>query len=197
MNNVVHAPAPQRAHRPTLTLPAPPVTVDELDSTDQDAARVEVLDGLCVARPWPTPLRARVTGRLRALLTTAATSGAQVFTGLQVELSPRCLLVPDVAVVAVGDPKRRRVAETPFAVVEVADASTRRYDRTLKLDVYREFRVPVCWLVDPDSATVEAFELVGADYVSTGVVHGDEELSVTRPFPVAVTPAALIDPPED
>lgn len=197
MNRVAQAPAPPRVHRPTLTLPAPPVTVADLDSAVQDAARVEILDGLCIARPWPTPLRARVTDRLRTLLTAAATSGAQVFTGLQVELSPKCLVVPDVAVVAVGDPHRRRIAETPFAVIEVADTSTRRYDRTLKLDLYREFRVPVCWLVDPDSATVEAFELVGGDYVSAGLVRGDEELTVTRPFPVTVTPAALIDPPDD
>ncbi|MCK9898940.1 hypothetical protein CC117_08115 [Parafrankia colletiae] len=197
MNNVVQAPAPLRAHRPTLTLPSPPVTVDDLHTTTYGNARVEILDGLCVARPWPTPLRARVTDRLRALLSESATSGAQVFTGLQVELSPRCLVVPDVAVVAVGDPQRRRIAETPFAVLEVADTSTRRYDRTLKLDLYREFRIPVCWLVDPDAATIEAFELVGSGYVPAGVVRGDEELTVTRPFPVTVTPAALIDPPED
>ncbi|ABW09641.1 MULTISPECIES: Uma2 family endonuclease [Parafrankia] len=197
MSTVVQAPTPLRSHRPTLTLPAPPVSVADLDATALEDARVEVLDGLCVTRPWPTPLRARVTDRLRALLAQAATSGAQVFTGVQVELSPRCLLVPDVAVVAVGDPDRRRITETPFGVVEVADASTRRYDRTLKLDVYREHGVPVCWLVDPDSATIEAFELVGRDYVPAGIVCGDEELSVLRPFPVTVTPAELIDPPDD
>ncbi|CUU57725.1 hypothetical protein CcI49_21425 [Frankia sp. CcI49] len=197
MKSVVQAPAPLRAHRPGLVLPSPPVTVADLDKIVHDAARVEILDGLLVARPWPTPLRARVTDRLRTLLTDTATSGAQVFTSVQVELSPRCLLVPDIAVVAVGDPARRRIAETPFAVVEIADASTRRYDRTLKLDLYREFRIPVCWLVDPDSATIEAFELVGADYVPAGVVRGDDRLVATRPFPVTVTPAALIDPPED
>ena len=191
------APLPLRAHRPTITLPSPPVTVDDLDGIELEDPRVELLDGLCITRPWPTPLRARVTRRVGRLLTDAATSGAQVFThGVQVELSPRCLLVPDIVVAATGEENRRRITETPFLVVEIADANTRRYDRTLKLDIYRERGVPSCWLIDPDTATVEVFDLVDGAYQVAGVARGAELLSVSRPFPVDVVPADLTDPPD-
>lgn len=196
---MVQAPAQPRSHshRPSLTVPAPPVTVADLDAGGHDDARLELLDGLCVLRPWPTPLRTRVTKRLTRLLAQAATSGAHILpAGIGVELSPRCLLVPDIVVAATGELTGRRLRETPFLVVEVADASTRRYDRTLKLDLYRERGVPSCWLVDPDSATIEAHDLHAGTYTAARVVSGPEPFTATRPFPVTIRPADLIDPPE-
>ncbi|WP_238438384.1 Uma2 family endonuclease [Frankia nepalensis] len=208
-------------------LPAPPVTVAALDAADADDGRVELLDGLCVLRPWPTPLRTRVTQRLAERLATAAPSGAHVYPhGVSVQVSARTLLAPDIVVgpapgraappASGGQPAAAshspapvssapaattsRVGELPFLVVEVADENTRRYDRTLKLDVYRERGVPSCWLVDPDpaaaTAVVEVYDLHDGAYVRTARVVGSETLTVTRPFPVTVVPADLIDPPE-
>ncbi|CAJ65325.1 hypothetical protein FRAAL6702 [Frankia alni ACN14a] len=171
--------------------------VEDLDTGGYDDARLELLDGLCLLRPWPTPLRARVTSRLTRLLTRAATSGAHVLpAGVGVELSERSLLVPDIVVAPSAEVVGRRLRETPYLVVEVADASTRRYDRTLKLDLYRERRVPACWLIDPDTATLEAFELVGGVYVTASATGPHGEFAATRPFPVTVRPAELIDPPD-
>ncbi|MCK9874436.1 Uma2 family endonuclease [Frankia sp. Ag45/Mut15] len=196
MDGVVQASAQFRARRPSLTVPAPPVTVADLAAGGGDA-RVEVVDGLCVVRPWPTPLRARVTSRLAQLLAGVSTSGAQVLpAGVSVEVSDRCLLVPDVVVASSPAPGGRTLRERPFLVVEVADASTRRYDRTVKLDLYREWGVPACWLVDPDSMTLTAFELVGGAYVTSSVTGADGEFHTVRPFPVSVRPADLIDPPD-
>ncbi|EIV95228.1 Uma2 family endonuclease [Frankia sp. QA3] len=194
---MVQAPPQSRSHRPSVTVPAPPVTVENLDTGGYDDARLELLDGLCVLRPWPTPLRARVTSRLTRLLTQAATSGAHVLpAGVGVELSARCLLVPDIVVAPSPEVVGRRLRETPYLVVEVADASTRRYDRTLKLDLYRERGVPSCWLIDPDAATLEAFELVDGAYVTTSAADPRGEFSARRPFPVTVRPIELIDPPD-
>jgi Uma2 family endonuclease len=185
-----------------MALPTPPVTVRALDGLGPDDARIELLDGLCVVRPWPTPLRTRVTTRVARLLAAAATSGAHVYpAGVGVQISDRSLLIPDVVVAGVPatrDPgaERRWLTEAPFLVVEVADASTRRYDRTLKLDLYREHGVPSCWLVDPDTATVDVYDLMDGEFVRTGTAQGSGRLTVTRPFAVTVVPADLIDPPD-
>ncbi len=180
-----------------MTVPTPPIAVADLDAGRYGDARLELLDGLCVLRPWPTPLRARVTDRLTSLLGRAATSGAHVLpTGVGLELSERCLLVPDVVVAPSPLGERRRLRETPFLVVEVADTSTRRYDRTLKLDLYRERGVPACWLIDPEAASLEAFELVAGDYVTTSVSGPEGQFRTSRPFPVTVRISELIDPPE-
>jgi|GEM_PF-1896948 len=231
---------PARRRLPTVVLPAPPVTVVALEAAEADDGRVELLDGLCVLRPWPTPLRTRVTQRLAERLADAAPSGAHVYPhGVSIEVSARTLLAPDIVVgpapapatpsaaaasvaggsAGTGQPTgaapaqgtggqvptgpaagRSRIEELPFLVVEVADESTRRYDRTLKLDIYRERGIPSCWLVDPDpaaaTATVEVYDLVDGGYVRTGEARGTDPLTVTRPFPVTVVPADLIDPPE-
>ncbi|WP_035908603.1 Uma2 family endonuclease [Frankia casuarinae] len=194
---MVQAPAQPRSHRPSMTVPTPPVTVEDLDTGGHDDARFELLDGLCVLRPWPTPLRARVTARLVRILADTATSGAHILpAGIGVELSPRSLLVPDVVVAAASGDTGRRFRDTPSLVIEVADASTRRYNRTLKLDLYRQRGVPSCWLIDPDTATIEAYDLVADAYLATRTVSGKETFTATQPFPVAIQPAELIDPPD-
>lgn len=158
---------------------------------------MELLDGLCVLRPWPTPLRARVADRLTRLLAQAATPGTQVLpAGVGVQLSPRCLLVPDIVVASSPADDRRRLRETPFLVVEVTDPSTRRYDRTLKLDLYRERGVPACWLIDPEAVSLDAFELIAGAYVATTVTGLDGEFHTARPFPTTVRLADLVDPPD-
>jgi Uma2 family endonuclease len=199
-------------------LPAPPVTVAALDAADADDGRVELLDGLCVLRPWPTPLRTRVTHRLAERLAAASPSGAHVHPhGLSVAVSARTLLVPDLVVgpapTGLGQPpssepgtppattaEPARITESPFLVVEVADEHTRRYNRTLKLDLYRDRGVPSCWLVDPDPAaptvTIEVYDLVDGTYVRTGQASGETPLTVARPFPVTVVPADLVNPPD-
>jgi len=204
-----------RRRLPTVALPAPPVTVAALDAVDADDGRVELLDGLCVLRPWPTPLRTRVTQRLTELLTVAAPSGAHVYPhGLGVEISARTLLIPDLVVGPAPTPSGpadeidpgaapagaapSRITEPPFLVIEIADEHTRRYNRTLKLDLYRDRGIPSCWLVDPDPAgrtvTIEIHDLVDGGYVRAGRSSGDTPLDVTRPFPVTFIPADLVDP---
>jgi Uma2 family endonuclease len=197
-----------------VVLPAPPVTVAALDATDAEDGRVELLDGLCVLRPWPTPLRTRVTHRLIELLTEAAPSGASVFPhGLSVAMSPRTLLVPDLVVgpapaaseeptdaepTPTPTPTRARLTEPPFLVIEIADEHTRRYNRTLKLDLYRDRGVPSCWLVDPDPETrtvsIEVHDLVAGAYLLAAQATGNTPLTVTYPFPITLVPADLVDP---
>jgi Uma2 family endonuclease len=157
--------------------------------------RVELIDGTYVLRPWPTPLQSRVTRRLARLLTGAAASGTKVFPRrTAIEIGRRCLLVPDIVVASPG-PDGIRLTDLPFLVIEVADASKRRFDR-LKLDIYRERGVPACWLVDPDIPAIEAYELIDGGYVLTVTARGDRPLVAVRPFPVTIIPDGLVDPPD-
>jgi Uma2 family endonuclease len=53
----------------------------------------------------------------------------------------------------------------PDLVIEVLSPGTRRRDRTLKRDAYRDAGVPEYWLVDPDARTVEVHVLESGKYV--------------------------------
>ncbi len=186
------APAPSR---PMLTLPAPPVSVEDMVRFGATDGRVELVDGTYVLRPWPTPLQSRVTRRLAKLLANAATSGAKVFPRrTAIEIGRRCLLVPDIVVAPPGS-DGTRLTDLPSLVIEVADASKRRFDR-LKLDIYRERGVPSCWLVDPDIPAIEAYELADGKYTLTVTVRGEHPLEAVRPFPVTIIPDGLVDPPD-
>lgn len=205
MANVINSsvPVPGRPTapgRPTLTLPAPPVSVDDMARFGAFDGRLELVDGTYVLRPWPTPLQSRVTRRLAMLLTKAATADAKVLPRrTAVEIGRRCLLFPDIVVAppAVAPPTSEgaRLTDLPLLVIEVAEASKRRFDR-LKLDIYRERGIPSCWLVDPDIPAIESYELVDGDYTLVATARGADPLEVVMPFPISIIPDGLVDPPD-
>lgn len=47
----------------------------------------------------------------------------------------------------------------PQLIVEILSPSTASRDRTLKLNLYAQARVPHYWIVDPDACTLEVFHL--------------------------------------
>jgi Uma2 family endonuclease len=79
----------------------------------------------------------------------------------------------------------------PPLVVEVASPSTRRTDRTLKLATYEAGGVQCYWLADPEGPSLTVLELDGERYGEPRTVTGDQALTVQRPFPVELSPAAL------
>ena len=66
-----------------------------------------------------------------------------------------------------GDPNFQGV---PDLVIEVESPSTRKRDRTIKLDAYREAGVPEYWRADPGTRTVTVLGLSedGSRYVELG-----------------------------
>lgn len=182
-----------------LTLPTPPLTVADLDEFGLDDPRLELVDGMLVVRPWPTPLRTRVTQRLARLLAAAAPDGEVVAHRVAVQINERTELSPDIVVTGPIDSDHlptRRVVERPRLVIDVAEAANRRFDRTVKLDLYRERGIPACWLVGTEPASIEAWQLSDDIYVLAGRADGQEALTVTVPFPVTIIPAGLVVPPE-
>ena len=71
--------------------------------------------------------------------------------------------------------------------------STRAKDLLLKRGLYEDSGVGSYWVVDPHVPSVLALELRGGSYVEAGTARGSEELVLELPFPVRITPAALLD----
>lgn len=81
----------------------------------------------------------------------------------------------------------------PDLAVEVLSPSTRRFDLVLKRSRYEAAGCSSYWVYDPDEPSVVAWELTGGRYEEVGRTEGDEELSLTRPYPVTLNPARLTD----
>jgi len=82
----------------------------------------------------------------------------------------------------------------PALVVEVASPRTRLYDRNRKKDVYERFGIVSYWIVDLDLDKREliVFGLREGRYQEVARVAGDEAYRAVPPFPVTVTPSALV-----
>jgi Uma2 family endonuclease len=105
---------------------------------------------------------------------------------------------PDLAFVRAERVPRsgdRYFSGAPDLVIEVLSPGTRRYDRTIKLDAYRDVGVPEVWLLDPKPRTVQVYVLSadGKEYVeretrgpgemATSSVLPDLRLEVSALFP--------------
>ena len=172
-----------------------PFTYEDLRSFPDDNYRRELIDGQLIVSPSPITLHQRCVVRLLFLLGDAAPPELEVLPGpVDVLFSRSTVLVPDVVVVRTEEVGGPNLTRPPLLVVEVASPSTRRTDRTLKLATYEAAGVPSYWLVDPDEPSLTVMDLDGDRYGEPLSASGDQELRVERPYPLAITPAALVRP---
>jgi Uma2 family endonuclease len=91
------------------------------------------------------------------------------------------------------DYTERDLPTAPLLAVEVLSPSSRLFDRDLKKAAYQRMGARSCWLVDPVTATLTAYELDDDGvYHQVAEVCGDEELVTSRPFRFAVRPIELL-----
>jgi len=172
-----------------------PWTVAMLESLPDDGLRYEIVDGTLLVSPSPRPRhQAMLTGIVRVLLAACPDHLQVFFAPLDWQPEEHTSLEPDALVI-----RRDRVYETgigdPELVVEVASPSSRRIDRTLKLDRYAAGGIGRYWIADPGDAdhepSVQVYDLVDGEYRSAGEAVGDETLTVTGPVPVTMVPNQL------
>ena len=159
---------------------AMPLTIDEVkrraqtkhDWTYADYAqlpeelRCEIYDGNLTLSPSPVPTHQRVIFAVAKFLETSVLKYApgEVFISpIDVALTPRRVVIPDIAFVASSRSKlitSRGIEGAPDLVVEVLSPSSVRHDRTVKFRYYEEAGVAEYWLVDPASKAVEIYSLL-------------------------------------
>jgi Uma2 family endonuclease len=108
--------------------------------------------------------------------------------GVVLDREKALVLSPDILVVL---PERfhllrdGKVQGAPNLVVEVASPSTRRRDRTKKVDWYRTYGAEECWLVDGRNREIELFDFRPDAAEASRMFRGDE------PFRTRVLPDFL------
>jgi Uma2 family endonuclease len=97
----------------------------------------------------------------------------------------------DLVVVPLDEVGDAKFTTPPLLVVEVRSPSTALFDLNRKKAAYEKFGVPSYWIVNPDPARPEltVFELLDGSYVTAAT--STQAVTVTRPFPVTITPADL------
>jgi len=170
------------------------LTVEDMENMPDDEFRYELDDGVLIVSPAPSYLHQRVVFRLAQILDAACPPEFEVLPGVGVNINRYQHRVPDLAVVRADALDTVFQERPPVLAVEVASPRTRLYDQNRKKDVYEQFGVVSYWIVDPDPGRPEltVFELRDGKYQQVARVAGDEAFRAGRPFPVTVTPSALV-----
>ena len=168
-------------------------TVELLETLPDDGLRYELIDGTLLVSPAPTPRHQAAIGELYLLLRAACPADHFVFLSpLDWQPDGRTSLEPDLFVVRRDRIGAKNITQTPTLVVEVISPSSRRIDRTLKLSRYAEGGIPHYWVVDPTVPSIDIYELHQGEYRLSSSGALDDNVSVTAPFPVSLTPNELV-----
>ena len=169
-------------------------TVDDLEDLPDDGLQYELVDGILLVSPAPTPVHQAVIGELFVLLRAACPKHLKVFVSpLDWQPDHFTSLQPDVLVVARDDIGAKNITRPLPLAVEVLSPSTRRQDRVLKFSKYADSGVRSFWVVDPVEQSLITYDLVDGSYVMTARADGTESITLERPFAVTVVPAELVD----
>jgi Uma2 family endonuclease len=182
---------------PADWVPGPPQgswTYDDYAALPDDGRRYEIVNGVLIMAPAPTPEHQDIVGMIfHYLLVQVKFAGlGRVFTSpIDVDLGPKNVFQPDVVVLLnehldrIGE---KKIVGAPDLVVEVASPSTALIDRVSKYEKYALAGITEYWLVKPEQQSVEVFTLDNGEYHSRGIFRGQDTLPsrVVPEFPVRV-----------
>lgn len=149
---------------PTLALPLPRYTVDDLERFPEDGNRYELLEGWLIVTPLPSSAHQGIVARL--LRAFDAYLGYEkhgfVYPVGAVHRGPSTRLLPDLLVVSPQGRPGVPWAEMTglWLAVEILSPSTERYDREYKVNAYLALGVREVWLVDPRAHVVEVHRAI-------------------------------------
>ena len=147
-----------------------------------DGQRWEFLDGEVFVTPAPSPAHQFAVQRLfRFLEDNLPAFGYDPIafvSPIDVILSDREIVQPDVVVARRSQVSGRGIEGAPLLLVEVVSPARLDLDREIKARRYAANQVERFWLVDPVARTMECFRLVERQYQSTAVGSGNAALDI-------------------
>jgi len=158
-------------------------TYDYYATLPEDGHRYEIVDGVLLdMTPAPgIPHQNAVLQFSYYLIIHVknAAMGKVFLSPVDVELTPKKVFQPDIAVVLNARLDRvitSHIVGAPDLLIEVASPRTVKHDHTTKRKAYALAGVTEYWLVDPILETVEVLSLRDSAYSSLGNFHGDDTL---------------------
>jgi Uma2 family endonuclease len=169
-------------------------TYDDYAALPDDGHRYEIVNGVLIMAPAPSPEHQSIAVRLSHYLfahVELAGLGRVFASPLDVDLGPKNMYQPDLVVILNAHLDRvaeKKIIGAPDLVVEITSPSTAAYDRLTKYEKYAHAGIPEYWIVKPASHTVEVLVLEGGEYRSLGLFRGEQTLPsrIVPDLPVGV-----------
>jgi Uma2 family endonuclease len=165
-------------------------TTDDLDELPEDGHRYELIDGVLIVSPSPTSRHQKLASRIEDVLEATCPDEWVVLQGVEVRISRRRSLTPDVLVVTADADAREPAAFLPHEVlltVEIVSPGSVTMDRISKPALYAQAGVPYYWRVESDGGIVVHTYRLDPDaevYAPTG--RFDKVVEIEEPWPLRV-----------
>jgi Uma2 family endonuclease len=182
----------------TASWPDHLLTLAEWEALPEDASRrYELVEGVLLVVPRPTPLHQRVMARLAVELDRQLPDALAALADVEVlvEAGPiPTVRAPDVVVVptarAEQNPPQLTTADILLAI-EIISPGTGRTDRVTKMSEYADAGIPHYWLVDlPPRLQLTAYTLVSSRYEQRAI--GADFIDLDQPGPVHLDLKSLL-----
>jgi Uma2 family endonuclease len=167
-------------------------TTDDLDALPEDGARREIIDGVLIVSPSPTTFHQTLAMRLGNALADTCPDEFYVTQGVEIRISRRRSLTPDVQVVTAQAAARNPSHVLPHEAVlaiEIMSPGSVTMDRVTKPALFAQAGIPFYWRIETDDGIeVHAHELdpVAGAYrplaVFTDVVDVDRPWAIRLPI---------------
>jgi Uma2 family endonuclease len=172
----------------------PKTLYEKLEALPEELT-AEIIDGQLYTEPHPAPRHSIAASNLGAELVGPYSRGRGGPGGWWIIDEPELHFVHKTQVVVpdLAGWRRERVpvlpdgpffATAPDWICEVLSPSTRSKDREIKMPLYARYGVPHVWLIDPQSHTLETYELRGAEFAHMGT-FGEDATPAAAPFEAA------------
>ncbi len=150
------------------------MTADDFLSTEETLERYELVDGVVVMSPSPTPWHQKIVRLIQRQLEPYldANEGFEYFADVDLVLADRKVYAPDLVCYRAGRlPRLPRVLDTPpDLIMEVLSPGTKAFDLTTKRDDYEKFGVGEYLAYDPADGKMRCYRRSGAVLLDTPVV---------------------------
>jgi Uma2 family endonuclease len=159
---------------------------------EDQGMRRELVDGVLIMSPFASARHALAVHRLELLLSAACPPELLVLGTVNVDREPATNLQPDLVVINPGDLDLPPTELRPSLVVEVLSPSTRRFDQSIKRQIYAEMGIPSYWMVDITEPSVLVLQLAVDEYETAYRLVGSERTQIDQPFLVAFAASDLL-----
>jgi len=170
-------------------------TTDDLDELPPDGRRRELIDGVLIVSPSPSNVHQIIAGRLMTALEATCPPEFDVTLGVEIRVSRRRSLTPDVMVVNYDAAVQRPSRFSPYDValaVEVMSPSSMTMDRVTKPALYAQAGIPFYWRIETHSGILAyAYRLDPVAEVYRHIGDFDEFIEVDGPWAIKIPIAPL------
>nr|WP_308129165.1 Uma2 family endonuclease [Actinoplanes polyasparticus] len=177
-----------------------PWTEEEYLALGETTNRIELIDGGLWVSPGPSLAHQGILHVVHAALhPTARAANLKVFDGINVQLGPNRLLIPDLAVVS---PEIRVTTVVGAAdvtlVAEVVSPSSKAMDSGQKREFYEAAKIDCYLLIEPhmpdyDEVTLRLFRQRRNRYVEVATAKPGEVLIADSPFRIELDTNELVN----